>query len=159
MKEPLFLALNLSPNTSQFSPTLRFSVYFSDAQEQGCVSTCLFINPLQSLLSPGFFSCIKKCLSLGAQCVLMAEKKWMNDAVICKQCLQCCSWDETNSHGLPSPVEEKGRQSHSLKGRAPRPLPCGAFIAFRGTLHWGWSSFTMHRFALGAYRKQRRGCC
>ena len=26
---------------------------------------------------------------------------------------------ETNSHGLPSPVEEKGWQGHSLKGRAP----------------------------------------
>ena len=41
----------------------------------------------------------------------------------------------------------------------PRPPPWLAFIIFLGTLHQGWSSFTMHRFALGGYRKQRRGCC
>ena len=36
-----------------------------------------------------------------------------------------------------------------------RPLPWRAFIAFLGTLHWGWSLFTMHRFALGAYLLQK----
>ena len=44
----------------------------------------------------------------------------------------------TSSHGLPSPVEEKGLHGHSLKGRA---LPWQTFIAFLGILHWGWSSF------------------
>ena len=44
---------------------------------------------------------------------------------------------------------------HSLKTRAPWPLPWQAFIAFLGTLHWGWSSFTMHRFALGGYLSQK----
>ena len=29
----------------------------------------------------------------------------------------------TNSQGLLSPVEEKGQHGHSLKRRAPRPLP------------------------------------
>ena len=67
------------------------------------------------------------------------------------QCPQLCGWDKTNSHRLPSPVEEKGEHSHSLTGRVPLPLPWQAFIAFLGTLHWGWSSFTMHRFALGGY--------
>ena len=75
------------------------------------------------------------------------------------QCPWCCGWDQTSSHGLRSPVEDKGRHSHSLKGRVPQPLPWQAFIAFLGTVHWGWSSFTMQRFALGGYRKQRRGCC
>ena len=38
--------------------------------------------------------------------------------------------DATNSHGLESPVERKGRHGHSLRERAPRPLPGQAFIAF-----------------------------
>ena len=71
------------------------------------------------------------------------------------QCPQHCVWDETNSHRLPSPVEEKGRHSHSLKRRAPQPLPWQAFIAFLGTLPGGWSSFTMHRFTLGGYLLQK----
>ena len=37
--------------------------------------------------------------------------------------------------------------------RAP-PLPGQAFIAFLGTLHGGWSSFTMHRFTVGDYLLQ-----
>ena len=31
------------------------------------------------------------------------------------------------------------------------PLPGQAFIVFLGTLHGGWSSFTMHRFTTGDY--------
>ena len=42
--------------------------------------------------------------------------------------------DVTNSHRLPSPVEEKGHKA-TLKRRAPGPLPFKAFIAFLGTLH------------------------
>ena len=36
---------------------------------------------------------------------------------------------------------------------SPRDLtpPGQAFIVFLGTLHLGWSSFTMHRFVLGGY--------
>ena len=30
-----------------------------------------------------------------------------------------------------------------------------AFIVFLGTLHQGWSSFTMHRFTLGGYLLQK----
>ena len=71
------------------------------------------------------------------------------------QCPWHCGWDEINSHGLLSPVEEKGQYSHSLKGRVPRPLPWQAFISFLGTLHWGWSSFTVHRFNLGGYILQK----
>ena len=33
-------------------------------------------------------------------------------------------------------------------------MPGQAFIAFLGTLHQGWSSFTMHRFVLGSYLLQ-----
>ena len=38
-------------------------------------------------------------------------------------------------------------------GESP-PLPGQAFIAFPGTLHGGWSSFTMHRFTVGNYLLQ-----
>ena len=55
---------------------------------------------------------------------------------------------QTNTHRPPSPVEEKGQRGYSLKRRTPWPLPWQAFIAFLGTLHWGWSSFTKHRFRL-----------
>ena len=53
-------------------------------------------------------------------------------------------------------MEKKGWHGHSLSERGPegpraRPLPGQAFIAFLGTLHGGWSSFTMHRFTVGDY--------
>ena len=67
------------------------------------------------------------------------------------QCPRLCGWNETNSHGLPSPMEEKGQHGHSLKRRTPRPLPWQAFIVFLGPLHQRWSSFTKHRFVLGGY--------
>ena len=35
-----------------------------------------------------------------------------------------------------------------------QPLPGQAFISFLGTLHGGWSSFTMHRFIVGDYLLQ-----
>ena len=35
-----------------------------------------------------------------------------------------------------------------------RPQPGQAFIVFLGTVHQGWSSFTMHRFVLGGYLLQ-----
>ena len=56
-----------------------------------------------------------------------------------------------------SPVEEKGWPSHSLSEREgrPHPLPGQVFITVLGTLHWGWFSFTMHRFALGGYLLQK----
>ena len=51
-------------------------------------------------------------------------------------------------------MEEKGLGGHSLKRRVPQPLPRQAFIVFLGTLHQGWSSFTMHRFVLGGFLLQ-----
>ena len=45
--------------------------------------------------------------------------------------------------------------SHSNNRRAHWPLPWKAFIAFLGTLHWGWSSFNMHGFELGGYFLQK----
>ena len=53
-----------------------------------------------------------------------------------------------------SPVEKKQWHGHSLSERGPRLLPGQAFIAFLGTLHRGWFSFTMHRFAVGDYLLQ-----
>ena len=50
-----------------------------------------------------------------------------------------------------NPVEgERARESP----RESRPLPGQAFIVFLGTLHQGWSSFTMRRFVLGGYLLQ-----
>ena len=51
-----------------------------------------------------------------------------------------------------SPVEKKGRHSHSLSERGP--LPGQALNAFLGILHQGWSSFTTHRFTVGDYLLQ-----
>ena len=45
--------------------------------------------------------------------------------------------------------------SKSERGpRDPRHLSGLAFIVFLGTLHQGWSSFTMHRLVLGGYLLQ-----
>ena len=67
----------------------------------------------------------------------------------------------TNSHRLQKSCGEKGMAwPHSLsewesqRTREPGPLPGQAFIASLGTLHWGWSSFTMHRFTVGDYLLQ-----
>ena len=48
-------------------------------------------------------------------------------------------------------MREGGRARESPRERAlpPRPGPGQAFIAFLGTLHGGWSSFSMHRFTTG----------
>ena len=45
---------------------------------------------------------------------------------------------------------ERARESP----RKSRPLHRQAFIAFLGTLHGGWSTFTMHRFTVGDYLLQ-----
>ena len=52
-------------------------------------------------------------------------------------------------------MEKKGLHSHSLNQREGlETSPGQAFIAFLGTLHGGWSSFTMHRFTVGDYLSQ-----
>ena len=74
-------------------------------------------------------------------------------------------WQQwTNSHTLLKSCGEKGRHGHSLSEREGeragegrrgpervQPLPGQVFIAFLGTLHPEWSSFTMHRFTTGDY--------
>ena len=57
-----------------------------------------------------------------------------------------------------TPIIQRGTATgitvmHKIVMRTPAG-PGQAFIAFLGTLHWGWSSFTMHRFALGDYLLQ-----
>ena len=44
-----------------------------------------------------------------------------------------------------------------VRERAPDPPPGQAFIVFLGTLHGGWSSFTMHRFTTGEPFKEDKG--
>ena len=73
----------------------------------------------------------------------------------------CCGSNRQIHTDYRNPVEKKGRHGHSLSERGwegqrePKresgPLPGQAFIAFLGTLHPGWSSFTMHRFTVGDY--------
>ena len=81
----------------------------------------------------------------------------IGDADTGPQCLWCYGWDETNSHGLQKCCGGKGMtQRFSQWEDRPHPLPGQAFIAFfLGTLHYGWSSFTMHRFTLGGYLLQK----
>ena len=67
----------------------------------------------------------------------------------------CCGCNEQIHMDCRSPVEKKGWHGHSLSERGPWPLPWQAFIAFLGTLHWGRSSLTMHRFTLGGYLLQK----
>ena len=75
----------------------------------------------------------------------------------------CCGSNRQIHTHYRNPVEKKGRHGHSLSERGrqgqrepkrARPLPEQAFIAFLGTLNWGWSSFTMHRFTVGDYPLQ-----
>ena len=68
----------------------------------------------------------------------------------------CVLWLQwTNSQGLQKSCGEKETAwlpSKREKGQEGlRPLPGQAFIDFLGTLHPGWSSFTMHRFLVGDY--------
>ena len=66
----------------------------------------------------------------------------------------CQQW--TNSHRLQKSCGEKGQHGHTPSERErARFLPGQAFIAFLGTLHRGWSSFTVHRSALGGYLLQK----
>ena len=60
---------------------------------------------------------------------------------------------ETNTHGIQKSCGEKLMAwPFSKSERGPQSPPPGqAFIAFLGTLHQGWSSFTMHRFTVGDY--------
>ena len=66
----------------------------------------------------------------------------------------------TNSHGLQKSCGEKvmawplSKWERGREGQRARPLPGQAFIAFLGTLHQGWSSFTTHRFTVGDYLLQ-----
>ena len=58
-----------------------------------------------------------------------------------------------------SPVEKKDgmatlRVREGERAGEPGPLPRSAFIAFLGTLHQGWFSFTMDRFMVGDYLLQ-----
>ena len=68
----------------------------------------------------------------------------------------CCGYNIQIHTDYRNPVEEKGWQGHSLKRRAPWPLPWQAFIVFLGPLHQRWSSFTMHRFVFCGYLLQTK---
>ena len=99
------------------------------------------------------------------------EKEWETNTSVQKWCWSrpagsmcwgCNGQIHTDSR---NPVEKKGWHGHSLRERErerareracqrARPLPGRAFIAFLGTLHRGWSSFTMNRFSVGDYLLQ-----
>ena len=69
----------------------------------------------------------------------------------------CCCGRNIHIHrDYRNPVEEKGWLGHSLKRRAPRPLPGQAFIVFLGPLHQRWPSFTMQRYVSGGYLLQTK---
>ena len=66
----------------------------------------------------------------------------------------CCGCNKQIHMDYRSPVEKKDgmatlRVREGERAGEPGPLPRSAFIAFLGTLHQGWFSFTMHRFSVG----------
>ena len=73
----------------------------------------------------------------------------------------CCDSNRQIHRDYRNPMEKKGlhgcslsqREGERVRARA-RPWPVQAFIAFLGTLHGGWSSFTMHRFTVDDYLLQ-----
>ena len=101
-----------------------------------CASSCLVILALHH---PGFMS---SWLTVEGWC-----GPWPVVSV-------CCGCGEQIHTDYRSPVEKGAAWPLSEWERGPRPLPGQAFIAFIGTLHWEWSSFTMHRFTVGGYLLQ-----
>ena len=75
----------------------------------------------------------------------------------------CCGSNMQIHTDYRNPVEKKGLHGHTKwegerARESPRespPLPGQAFIAFLGTLHGGWCSFTMHRITKGDYLLRR----
>ena len=51
--------------------------------------------------------------------------------------------------------KREGTATLQVRERRPQLLPGQAFGVFLGTLLRGWSSFTMHRFAIGDYLLQK----
>ena len=101
----------------------------SQVVKEAAVSSWKGLNFSLNFLSQCFLPPFEPCLNFRIwSCLNILGPCSSNDAVTSQQCPWCCGWDETNSHGLPSPMEEKGQHSHSLKGRAPQPLPWQAFI-------------------------------
>ena len=79
----------------------------------------------------------------------------------------CCGCNIQILHRLQKSCGEKGmawplskweraRGLERAQERESRPLSGQAFIAFLGTLHQGWTSFTMHRFTTGDYLLRTR---
>ena len=66
----------------------------------------------------------------------------------------CYGYDKQIHTDYRRPVEKKGH-GHSLSERERAPTPAWTgFYSSLGTLHRGWSSFTMHRFTVGDYLLQ-----
>ena len=63
--------------------------------------------------------------------------------------IRCCGCNIQIHTDYRIPVEKKGAAWPLSK--LERPLLGQAFIVFLGTLHRGWSSFTMHRFTTGEH--------
>ena len=88
-----------------------------------------------SVVASGFSDCPLMWTPAGRVHVLWL--RWTNSLRPQKSC---------GDKGTPSPL--------SKWERGPQSLPGQAFTAFLGTWHRGWSSFTMHRFAVGDYLLQ-----
>ena len=100
---------------------------------------CLVIDVVSIFLNPRALLCWL--------CVSEADPG-QQDPVLWRQ--------QTDTHGLQKSCGEKGTARPLSKSeREPlKPLPGQAFIVFLGTLHRGWSSFTMQRFVWGGYLLQ-----
>ena len=70
--------------------------------------------------------------------------------------LLCCGSNRQIHTDYRNPVEKKGLRGSFLSQReGPETPPGQAFIVFLGTLHQGWSSFTVQRFVLCGYLLQK----
>ena len=103
--------------------------------------------PRNYIIFQNFFSGSTKCKKVW---------QWWGPQPMGSMCCGCSGQIHTDYR---NPVEKNGWHSRSLsergrEGRRPWPLPGQDFIAFLGTLHRGWSSFTMHRFTVGDYLLQ-----
>ena len=73
--------------------------------------------------------------------------------------IRCCGHNIPIHADYRDPVEEKGRPGHSLKRRAPRPLPWQALTVFLGPLHQRRPPLLCKGlFWVVIFYRQRRGC-
>ena len=78
----------------------------------------------------------------------------INDTDTGLQCPRHCGWNETNSHRLPSPVEEKGQRPLSQE-ESDLTLALTGLYCFSGHITMRMVLIYYAQFALGGYLLQK----